>query len=569
VEREAKSFAAMSPCAHCGAPFVPLVAGQTQCDRCQGLAQPEPSSPLQQTEVAGIRLLHELGAGRFAHSWLGEDARSHAVVVKLLRRYAPDPEAVKRFLAEAERLSRAAELDHPHLARPLAAGVHLVQAFFLVYESGGELTLADELRQRGRVMAARALEFCAQVCEGLSAAHRAGVLHLDLKPANVGLIRLSDGTEQAVLLDAVTSHLLQYVGLRDGGPLPLSTAAYTAPELARGQPGDERSDLYSAGVLLFQLLSGRLPVNGASSAELLRAHRDHPALRLCDLGRRVHPELEDLLSRLMAKDPARRPESGDEAAVLMRSLAALADAVPVEDDPAEDEDDPVPVITPRPEALEPPQMLPAVDPELEQAMLGQRVQPSPPEKPPGIPAWAVFVMPRWWPVAAAALVTVAIGTALIARERPRLPPALAKPAPAVAEQAAPQPPVVVAQAAPPAPEPARAAPADPPPPDPAEAEPPRPNKLAQNSASPWAKSFERAQKALWTNRPASAQTILNDILRKPGLSRRDRARASKMMGDALAKQGNRAAAAAWWRKSFQLYDDPEDRAKVARLLAGK
>jgi hypothetical protein len=106
--------------------------------------------------------------------------------------------------------------------------------------------------------------------------------------------------------------------------------------------------------------------------------------------------------------------------------------------------------------------------------------------------------------------------------------------------------------------PAPAAP-DLPPPSP-------PSKLAQYAASPWAKNFERAQKALWTNRPAGAVTILNDILRKPGLTRRDRARASKMMGDALAKKGNRAAAAQWWRQAFQLYDDPEERARVARLM---
>ncbi len=544
----------MNPCVHCGAPFVPVVAGQTLCDRCQGLAQPEPKSPLQ-AEVAGFRLLHELGAGRFAYSWLGEDSRSHAVVVKLLRRYAPDPEAVQRFLAEAERLAGVAELDHLCVARPLAAGIHLVQAFFLVYESGGELTLADELRQRGRVAAARAFELCAQICEGLSAAHRAGVLHLDLKPANVGLVRLTDGTEQAVVLDAVTAHLMAHVGLHDEGPLPLSTAAYTAPEVAAGRDAGERSDLYSAGVLLFQLLTGRLPVTGSTAAELLRAHQKQPALRLCDIGRRVHPELEDLLARLMAKDPAERPESGDEAAVMMRSLAALAEAVPVEDEP--EEDDPLPVITPHPEP--PPKMLPEVDPGLERAMLGDVPEPAP-SLPPGIPAWATFVAPRWWPVAAAALVTVTIGTALLARGHNRVAaPAVAQPA---AVAAAPAPAAVAA---------AEMAPRESPPAvaDPAEEEPPRPNKLAQNAASPWAKNFERAQKALWTNRPGGAQTILTDILRKPGLTRRDRARASKMMGDAQAKKGKRAAATQWWRKSFQLYDDPEDRAKVARLIGGE
>jgi serine/threonine protein kinase len=555
VEQQAHSFGAMSSCLHCGAPFTAVIAGQTLCDRCQGLAHPEPRSPLQEAEIAGLRLLHELGAGRFSHSWLGEDARSHAVVLKLLRRYAPDPEAVQRFLAEAERLVTIADLDHPYVARPLWAGVHLVQAFFLVYESGGELTLADELRQHGRVRAARALELCAQICEGLGAVHRAGVLHLDLKPANVGLTRLSDGTEQAALLDAVTSHLLHHVGLRDGHPIPIATAAYTAPEQAAGEGADERSDLYSVGVLLFQLLSGRLPVSGATPQELLRAHREHATLGLRDIGRRVHPELEETVARLMAKDPAGRPESGDEAAVMLRAMAALAEATPLEDEVHQD--NPLPLARLRPVPAAPPQMLPpAVDPDLERAMLGH-VSAAPPEWAPGIPKWAAFVPPRWWPLAAA--LTLAIAAAVVVGVRTHMKagasPIASTPGPAV---------LPATEAAP-----AQAPSADAPPEvAAARAEPPRPSKLAQNAASPWAKNFDRAQKALWTNRAGGAETILRDILKKPGLTRRDRARASRMMGEAEAKKGNRAKATQWWQQAFQLFDDPEERAKVARLIQG-
>jgi len=558
VEQQAHSFGAMSSCLHCGAPFTAVIADQMLCDRCQGLAHPEPRSPLQHAEIAGLRLLHELGAGRFSHSWLGEDARSHAVVLKLLRRYAPDPEAVQRFLAEAERLAAIADLDHPYVARPLWAGVHLVQAFFLVYESGGELTLADELRQHGRVRAARALELCAQISEGLGAVHRAGVLHLDLKPANVGLTRLSDGTEQAALLDAVTSHLLHHVALRDGHPIPIATAAYTAPEQAAGDGADERSDLYSVGVLLFQLLSGRLPVSGATPQELLRAHREHATLRLRDIGRRVHPELEETVARLMAKDPAGRPESGDEAAVMLRAMAALAEATPLEDEVHQDH--PVALARFRPVAAAPPQMLPpAVDPGLERAMLGH-VSPAPAERVPGVPKWAAFVPPRWWPAAAALTLAVAAATVLTVRTHTKA-GASAVP-PAAAES-----PIPPSAAALPVPAPSPAAPSS----EVASAqpEPPRPSKLAQNAASPWAKSFDRAQKALWTNRPGGAETILRDILKKPGLTRRDRARASRMMGEAEAKKGHRANATHWWRQAFQLFDDPEERAKVARLIQAR
>jgi len=557
VEQQAHSFGAMSSCLHCGAPFTAAIAGQTLCDRCQGLTHPEPRSPLQEAEIAGFRLLHELGAGRFSHSWLAEDARSHAVVVKLLRSYAPDPEAVQRFVAEAERLAAIAELDHPYVARPLWAGVHLVQAFFLVYESGGELTLADELRQRGRVRAARALEVCAQICEGLGATHRAGALHLDLKPANVGLTRLSDGTEHAVLLDAVTSHLLQHVDLRDGHPLPIATAAYTAPEQAAGDGADERSDLYSVGVLLFQLLSGRLPVSGATPQELLRAHREHATLRLRDIGRRVHPELEETVARLMAKDPAGRPHSGDEAAVMLRAMAALAEAAPLEDEVHRD--DPVAIGRLRLTVAVPPKMLPpAVDPGLERAMLGH-VSPAPTERAPGVPKWAAFVPPRWWRAATGLALAAVAAAVLTARAHTRS---------GVLPEAAPS--VSAGPGVPPA-APSRPAPSASPQPTGIAAQPgpPRPSKLAQNAASPWAKNFDRAQKALWTNRAGGAETILRDILKNPGLTRRDRARASRMMGEAEAKKGHPAKAIEWWRQAFQLFDDPEERAKVARLIQAR
>ena len=573
----------MNACTNCGAPFNPLVSGQTVCDKCQGLAHPEPASPLQQAEVAGYRLLHELGAGRFAHSWLAEDAQGQAVVVKLLRRYAESTEAVHRFIDEAERLASARELDHPNLARPLTAGVHLVQAFFLVYQSGGELTLADELRQRGRVLPGRALEFCAQLCDALSVAHALGIVHLDLKPANVGLTKAADGSEQAVVLDLVTAHLLAKAGLKEPGPLPLSSAAYLSPEQAKGLPPDGRSDLYAVGVLLFQLVSGRLPLMGSTVDELIKAHREQPALRLRDVGRKVHGDLEALLARLLAKDPALRPHSGDEAAVMMRSIIPVADTAPMEDGLA-DEDDPVPVVeAPRPDpeiAPAPPHMLPpAVDPALERAMMGEVPTPAP-EKAPGIPAWAEFVPPRWWPLAAGSLAVAFVAcAALLFARRPASPPSTSKmqatasaspgnPAPRIAESspiggATPDRGVVsgaVAEAMQrePAQDPTTLGQGEP---APAPA-PPAPRKAVP---SVYAKQFGSAQKALWTGQPAGAERILRELLRK-SLPRRDRARASKMMGDAEAKKGHKAAAAGWYRKSLALSADPDERARIAKLL---
>jgi serine/threonine-protein kinase len=543
------SYAGPAICTSCGAPFTRAVAGQTLCDKCHGLAHPEPpASPLQQVEVAGYKLIHEMGAGRFSTSWLAQDAQGRGVVLKLLRRYAPDPNSVQRFLAEAQRVSGAPELDHPHIARPVNAGVHLVQALFLVYASGGELTLADELRQRGRVLAARALEFCAQLAEGLASAHRAGVLHLDLKPANVGLTRRADGIEQALLLDMVTSHLLGKSGLREGA-LPLSSAAYMSPEEAAGKPLDARADLYSLGILLYQLLSGRLPFMGGNAEELLRNHREHPPLRLRDAGKRVHPDLEALVAQLLAKDPAHRPSSGDELAVMFRAVAPVADLAPAEEG-AEAVEDPVPVVAlppPEPEVAPPPLPEP-VDPALERAMMGEVGAPRPATRP-GIPKWAPRMLPAWWPIAAAAAAVAAIALVLLgSRKKP-----------------APRPPAPIAAAPAPAPVPAPApevvAKTEEKPPPPPVAPPPAPAP-----ANPYAKSFERAQRAIWTGQAAVAESTLQEILAKRKLPKRDRARATRMMGDMFAKKGDKQHAGEWYRKSLQLFDDPGERAKVVKLL---
>jgi len=95
-------------------------------------------------------------------------------------------------------------------------------------------------------------------------------------------------------------------------------------------------------------------------------------------------------------------------------------------------------------------------------------------------------------------------------------------------------------------------------------EPPPPPQH-KSAPSVWSKNFDRAQKALWTGQSANAESILRDLLRK-SLSRRDRAHASKMMGDAEAKRGHKSSAASWYKKSLKLSDDPDDRARLQKLL---
>ena len=335
-------------------------------------------------------------------------------------------------------------------------------------------------------------------------------------------------------------------------------------------------------MLLFQLISGRLPVTGGTAGELLQAHREQRPLRLRDAGRKVHDDLETLVSRLLAKDPVHRPAAGDELAVMMRALAPVAERAP-EEELCEAVEDPFGAVELAEAEAEPPQMLPpAVDPGLERAMLGDVG--AGPDAAEAVTRSKPFA-PRWWRpalTAAGALVAVVVALQLWpAGEAPGPQVAAAAVATPAKTEAVPQP-VAVPQAVA-VPQPVAVPQAV------AEAGPVRGKQASQTVAappasqaaatttqaepapanarpSPWAKSLERAQKALWTGHAASAQAILRDVLAKRDLSRRDRARASKLMGDAESKLGNRPRAATWWRKSLQLYEDPQDRARIADLL---
>lgn len=556
-------------CTSCGAPLELAVAGQTLCDRCQGLIAPEEASALRGTEVAGFEIVRELGAGRFSTSWLARDSHGAPVVLKFLRSYASDGASVQRFLEEAQRISRSGALDHPHLAQLLTAGVTLANALIVVYRSGGERTLSDELRVHGRFAVPRTLELCAQLAEGLEAMHRSRLLHLDLKPANVALAQLPDGTEQAVLLDAATAHLIAAGGLQPQTPLPLplASAAYLAPDEAP----DGRADLYGLGVLLFELLSGRLPLAGATAEDLARAHREQAPLRLGDAGCRVHPELEALLARLLAKDPAQRFASGDELAVILRALRPIAEEVPavgaseesapgaaaVEPaipqpapsaaaaEPASPQPAPTaeavelagsqPTLAPDAKAAEPagPQLEPpagqaqtasplpaAMDSALERALLGEVPEQAAVESARQRPAWVARVAVA----AAVALIAVAAQLARSGLRHDQRSEAASTPGSAGAGSAAKPPP------------------------------------------SAFAKELEHAQKQLWTGRAAGAEATLRPLLSKAALPPRDRARASRMMGDAEAKQGNKASAAEWYGRALQLSTEPAERDRLERLI---
>ncbi|GAC1340840.1 MAG: serine/threonine protein kinase PkaE [Myxococcales bacterium] len=507
----AENIADDAGCRGCGAPFERSLTAQDLCDACQGLIAPDPVSPAQES-VAGYRLVRRLGAGRFSTSWLAETPDGGDAVLKLLRPDGSPAFSLPSFVEEAQRLSAAFTRAPRGVARLLDGGATATGAPFLVYATGGELTLADELRSQGQVALPRALELCAQLAEALDAVHAAGVLHLDLKPANVGLADAEEGAERAVLLDAATSHLLGHPKVGDGAALPLSSAAYVSPEQARGQPAGKPADLYSLGVLLYQLVTGGLPVHGSSSAELIRSHRDQRPLRLRDGGSRVNPALEAAIARLLAKDPGQRFRSGAELAATLRALTAEPEAHELGVVPKALPPEPAWSLRSSPSAPDAdvtygPRAPPEVEEALARAMLdgtlprqrSSRWRPAFRQRGDGIRRWATPA--RLTPIAFA---LVLAGSAILALRSARAPPTPA--------------------------------------------------------------GVELAQLQLDRERPAEAKRTLHAVLARSDLKDPERARASFLLAAAHEASGERQAALTWYRRCLRTSKDPQERARAAKRL---
>ena len=262
--------------------------------------------------------LHDLiGRGGMGTVWRGEDQTTGTgYAIKVLNEsVAADPDAVVRFVRERTALI---SFRHPHVVRlhdMIVEGDTLALVMDLV--PGGDLNRLRTARG-GRLDPGHAVELTAQVADALAAAHAAGIVHRDVKPANI-LLRAKD---DALLADFGIAQLAAQSGVTPTG-MVLGTAEYLAPELIAGGDAGPEGDLYALGVTLYQLVAGAPPCTGHPAA-VLHAHiADQPARP---------PEMDDGLWRVVGqclrKQPAERPSAAEFAAAL-RDLAPAARTVPV------------------------------------------------------------------------------------------------------------------------------------------------------------------------------------------------------------------------------------------------
>jgi serine/threonine protein kinase len=280
------------------------------------------------TTIAGKYFLHQLlGRGGMGHVYkatlLGPD---RPVALKLLvDAWRGDPTLARRFEREALAASR---LRHPNSIEVVDFGAADNGALYLAMEFVPGRTLAQVIELEAPLPPARAVHLLAQVLAALADAHANGVVHRDLKPANVMVDPLRDASGFVKVLDFGIATLadLDRDARLTGGDTVYGTPAYMSPEQIRGEALDGRTDLYSAGVMLFEMLSGVLPFDAPSPMAIAAKHLTDAAPRLSArrAGLAASPALEALLARALEKDPALRPASAEAMrADLEASLAAL------------------------------------------------------------------------------------------------------------------------------------------------------------------------------------------------------------------------------------------------------
>src|ERR671925_861396 len=250
------------------------------------------------------RIVRKLGSGGMANVYLAEDEElGRRVAIKVLNeRHANDDSFIERFRREAK---NAAGLSHPNIVsiydRGEAEGTYYIAMEYLDGRSLKELIVG-----RGPAPVKTAIDYARQILAAVGFAHRHGIVHRDIKPHNV--VVDADGRLKVTDFGIARSGASQ---MTEVGSI-IGTAQYLSPEQARGAPVDQRSDVYSVGIVLYEMLTGKVPFTGDTPLEIAMKHLSEVPVPPSELRDDVPDDLDLVVLRALAKDPEDRYQSAEE-----------------------------------------------------------------------------------------------------------------------------------------------------------------------------------------------------------------------------------------------------------------
>jgi serine/threonine protein kinase len=283
------------------------------------------------TEIGGrYRLERRLGAGGMSTVFLAQDSvLERGVAVKLLAEHLSDDEDfVARFRREA---LAAARLQHPNIVQVFDSGEDEASGrHYIVMEYVNGPSCADLLRSNRQLGVEQTVEICRGACHGLDYAHRAGVIHRDVKPGN---LLVSDESGIVKLADFGIAKAAEQTRITQVGAV-LGTAAYLSPEQATGEEAEAASDIYSLGVCAYQFLTGRLPHEYSSLTELALKQQRDTVVPISEFRGDVTPELDAAIRLALERDPAARYASALDMATALDAGARGEQTGPTQAFPA-------------------------------------------------------------------------------------------------------------------------------------------------------------------------------------------------------------------------------------------
>jgi Protein kinase domain/Domain of unknown function (DUF4062) len=275
-------------------------------------------------KIGQYRITSKLGAGGMGEVFLAEDMRleREAAIKFLPAEFAADPERRQRFLNEAR---AASALNHPHVCVVYDVGESDDGQLFIAMEFVAGSTL-DAVVKRGPLEVTKIAEIAIQVADALDAAHARGIVHRDIKPANISLnergqVKVLDfGLAKRTLTGAGKQGATQEFQHTEQGQV-LGTPHYMSPEQALGKELDHRSDIFSFGVVLYELTTGQLPFSGANVSEIVNKIVNAQPTAIARLNYDVPSELERITLKCLQKQASRRYQSARELLVDLRNFA--------------------------------------------------------------------------------------------------------------------------------------------------------------------------------------------------------------------------------------------------------